>query len=188
MNQKKPAVVKWALIIGITIVLNLFFNYAASLVFTQPEYNNFCPQAQVMQALSDERACVQAGGQWNGYATPVMEKSATGQTVAVSGYCDPQFTCRQNFDAAQKTYDRNVFVTLVVLGVLCIAYALISRKNEVLATALSFGGVLSFVIASMRYWSHADNILKVVILGLALAILVGITLRTFKDSSETVRS
>ena len=188
MNTKQSLLTKWSLIIGIIIVLNLFFNYEASLVFNEPQYDQFCEQKQITEAVLTQAACVEVGGQWNSYPTPGIEKAPTGQSVSISGYCDPQFTCRQEFEAAQKTYDRNVFVTLVALGVLCIAISFILRGNDVISTALSFGGVLSLIIASIRYWSYADNILKVIILGVALLLLIIIALRKFKDRDETVRS
>lgn len=188
MNQKQSRFTKWSLIIGIVIVLNLFFNYSASLLFNEPQYDAFCTQNQINVAPETQDACVQVGGQWNAYTTPVVEKMPNGQTKTIAGYCDPQFTCRQNFETAQKTYDRNVFVTLVVLGVLCIVLSMILKGNDTLGTALSFGGVLSLVIASMRYWSYADNVLKVAILGLALILLIVIAMKKFNDTNETVRS
>ena len=48
--------------------------------------------------------------------------------------------------------------------------------------ALSFAGVLSFIIASMRYWTSADDLIKVIILGIALAILIFIAFKKFKDN------
>lgn len=188
MNQTQSRFTKWSLIIGIVIVLNLFFNYAASLIFSEPQYNQFCQESQVNVAIQTQNECVAAGGQWNAYTTPVIEKTPTGQTVSISGYCDPQFECRNEYDTARKAYDRNVFITLVALGVLCIVISLILKGNDVVGTALSFGGVLSLIIASIRYWSYADNVLKVIILGVALVLLVVIAMRKFKDRDEAVRS
>jgi uncharacterized membrane protein YhiD involved in acid resistance len=52
-------------------------------------------------------------------------------------------------------------------------------KQEVLAIALSWGGVLSLIIASMRYWSNANNGLKVAILAVALASLMYLAVKKF---------
>ena len=86
-----------------------------------------------------------------------------------------------DFDAAQKDYDRNVFISLVLLGAICVALGSYLRGNALLGSSLSLAGVLSFVIASMRYWSSADDLAKVVILGIALAILVTVAVRKFKN-------
>ncbi len=188
MNTKPSVFLKLSLIIGIVIVLNLFFNYATSLILKEPQYDQFCKQTQVVEQAIDQNSCLKDGGQWTSYATPVTEKSPTGQTISIKGYCDPQFTCRQDYDNARKAYDRNIFVILVSLGVLCIGLSMFLKGNNVLGTSLSFGGVLSLVIASIRYWSYADNVLKVIILGLALVLLIFVAMKKFKDRDETVRS
>src|SRR3989344_3543928 len=121
--ETQSRVLKWSLIIGIIIVLNLFFNYALSLAYKSPEYEAFCPNtAQVVNIPDNEEACVSAGGQWtnNNLYSDKPERGVI-QTVQPKGYCDQQFTCRTNYEAARKVYDRNVFITLVILGALCVA-------------------------------------------------------------------
>src|SRR4051812_20661874 len=104
-NQSK--VLRWTTIIGITIVLNLFFNYALSLAYKSPDFLAYCPNPQVITQPTTQKSCTDQGGQWtdNVYGKPVP----VGETQP-GGYCDLQYTCRQNFDTAQKSYDRNVFV------------------------------------------------------------------------------
>lgn len=43
--QSQSKTLKWSLILGIVIVANLFINYSLSLVYNEPNYNDFCPQA-----------------------------------------------------------------------------------------------------------------------------------------------
>ncbi len=54
--------------------------------------------------------------------------------------------------------------------------------NEIISIGLSWGGVLSFVIASIRYWSVADNLIKVLILGIALATLIWLAIKKFGNN------
>lgn len=180
--ETQSKVLKWALVVGIIIVLNLFFNYTLSLVYKQPDYNTFCPNtAQVIEPINTKEACLNLGGQWNGnvYGEPIQAK--VGKPVP-QGYCDQQFTCRNNYDAAQRAYDRNVFVTLVLLGAICVAIGTFFKGNILIGMALSLAGVLSFIIASMRYWSSADDLVKVIILAIALAILIFVAIKKFKDN------
>ncbi len=173
-NQSK--ILKWSVIIGIVIVLNMFFNYALSLVYKEPAYDVYCPNtAQVVEANTKD-LCVSKGGQWN------QNTAYAPQKMEASGYCDLQFTCRAEYDAARKNYDRNVFVTLVILGALCVLLGNYLKNNLVISQALSIAGVLSFIIASVRYWTSADNLIKVIILAIALGILIWIAVRKFKDS------
>jgi len=164
---------KWSLIIGIVIVLNLFFNYALSLVYKMPDYNQYFPQQQVVPSITTEEQCVVVGGQWNSNVV----SGPNGETKP-QGYCNPDFKKQQQFDLAQKHYDRTVFIVLVILGALSLIVGMVF-ENTVLSLSFSWGGVLSLVIASMRYWSDANNLLKVVILAVALGGLIYTAIKKF---------
>ena len=183
--QTQSKVLKWSLIIGIVIVLNLFFNYTLSLVYKNPLYETFCPNtAQIVNVPDNQKACVDLGGQWTNNNNYPEKPAAVGvtQPAQPQGYCNQQFTCQNNYDAAQKVYDRNVFITLVILGAICVAIGSFLGGNILISIALSLAGVLSFIIASMRYWTSADDLVKVIILAIALAILVSVAVKKFKDN------
>ncbi len=155
--------------------MNMFFNYAVSLVYKEPQYDSFIRQQQVVKEITTQEACVAVGGQWteNTYPQPVEKNQ-----IQPKGYCNQDYTNQLNYDAAKKVYDRNVFITLVVLGVISlIAGAFVSVG--ILALSFSWGGVLSIIIASMRYWSSADNLIKVIILAVALGVLIWLAVKKF---------
>ena len=183
--ETQSKVLKWALIVGIVIVLNMFFNYTLSLVYKNPKYEVFCPNtSQVVETVNNQEQCVATGGQWNPNTYNQYNQPApvsVGKT-APQGYCDQQFTCRNNYDAAQKVYDRNVFITLVILGAICVAIGNFFAGNMLISIALSLAGVLSFIIASMRYWTSADDLIKVIILAISLAILIWVAFKKFKNN------
>ena len=194
--QSQSKILKWSLIFGIVIVTNLFVNYSISLVYSAPQYNDFCKQSQVVMTPSTQSDCVTGGGQW---VTTPFDPTQYGATLAtpttapniptvqkISGYCNPDYTCSNNFTTAQSTYDRNVFITLVAVGVVLIVLSFFTKANVVLGTALSFSGVLSLVIASFRYWSSAYGWMRVLILAIALAALIILAMRKFKN--ENIRS
>jgi len=87
-------------------------------------------------------------------------------------------TCQNNFQTAENKYDRNIFIILIVLGVVSLILGAF-LANEIVTLGLSWGGVLSLIIASMRYWGTADNIIKVLILGFALAVLIWLAIKKF---------
>ena len=185
------SILKWSLIIGIVIVLNLFYNYTLSLVFSAPEYNTFCPQKQINIAPDSQEKCVTEGGAWTQYPKDVNPKMLEPGSVTVPntgnqqiGYCDQTFLCQQKYEEASKTYDRNVFIVLVILGVITFVASLFLVKFDILSIALSIGAVLDFVIASIRYWGRADDLIKVLILGVALAVLVWVAIKKFNISQS----
>lgn len=184
--SRSALIFKWSLVIGIVIVLNLFYNYTLSLVFSAPEYNTFCPQKQINITPDSQEKCIAEGGAWTQYPADANEKLRDVGGVIVPntnngqiGYCDQSFSCNQKFEDARKIYDRNVFIVLVVLGVITFVLSLVFIKIDTLSMALSIGAVLDFVIASIRYWSRADDLIKVLILGVALAVLVWVSIKKF---------
>ncbi len=176
-SPKQSAFVKTSLVIAIVIVMNLLFNYSISLVYNEPAYDQYIPSTPIIQNITTQETCVSAGGQWSNYApVPVSVKGET----APSGYCDQNYTNQKNFDAAMKIYNRNVFITLVVLGIISIVIG-VFVSVAIIPVALSWGGVLSLVIASIRYWSSADKLLKVIILACALGVLIWLAIKKFAD-------
>ena len=179
--ETKPKVLKWALIIGIVVVLNLFFNYAISLFYKEPDYNAYFPQQQIVQPITTREACLAVGGQWT--ENPTYYKEGTNVPIGagssqINSYCNPDFTKQQQFSDAQKVYQRTIFIILVILGVISLALG-VFLANEIVTLGLSWGGVLSLIIASMRYWSSADNLIRVLILGFALAVLIWLAIKKF---------
>lgn len=182
-NGKTARIVKWALVIAIIIVLNLFFNYAISLVYKAPEFSGFCPVELTSTVYTDKAMCVSVGGQWNETTAP-LPAPADGMTkpVAVNGYCDATFTCSQKFNDSQSSYNRNVFILLLVLGILSLvggAYA--THLSSVVALGFSFGGTVSILIGAIRYWSNMQDVLRVVMLGVALVALVWVGVKKIKE-------
>lgn len=177
-SKKYSPIIKWSLIIGIVIVINLFFNYAISLIYDAPKYENYCKQEQVIEEVKTQSACVAKGGQWdaNYYGKPTI----VGETIP-TGYCNLQFTCNNEFETVRKIYERNVFVTLVILGIILVAGSFALAFNWILSVSAAIAGILSVIIASIRYWSEADNWLRVAILFVALCALIYFAVRKFKD-------
>lgn len=174
MNNKN--ILKWALILGIIIVLNLFFHFATKLVYDEPKFEDFCQTKQVNVQPEGEKACLEVGGAWNSNPN---EKFAPAPIVG--GYCDVFFTCQKEFQSARDLYNRNVFLVLITLGLVSLLIGLLLAANIVISTGLSYGGLLSFVVGTIRYWSAMDDYLRVIVLGLVLIILIWLGLKKFRD-------
>jgi hypothetical protein len=173
--RKPNKFLQWALTISIVIVLNMFFNYALSLIYKAPEYDQFIKPAQIIENIDTKEKCLSIGGQWTENINYNEDMKSSPKQI---GWCDPEYTNRNNYESARKIYERNVFITLIVLGVVTLAISFYVGL-ALLATAFSWGGVLSIVIASIRYWSIADNLLKVIILAIALGVLIYLAVKKF---------
>jgi hypothetical protein len=179
-------ILRWALILAIVVVLNLFFNFGLQFVYHEPQYNDFCKVEQIKVVPQDQKQCLAVGGAWTddqnyNKTVPAVPTDLTTPNKA-AGYCDPNFSCQKKYDEARKTYDRNAFITLIVLGLLALSGGFfLSKISAVVASGLSLGGLFSFIIASTRYWSILNDGWRVAILALALAFLIGLGIKKFKD-------
>lgn len=173
INQKNSKLVKVSVIVAIIIVMNMFFNYTVSLVFKEPVFNDYIKQSQIVESIDTKEKCISVGGQWSEYAKPT-EKGKT----EIEGYCNENYTNQLNYENAKKIYDKKVFITLTVLGVVSLILGGFIGIS-VLSIAFAWGGVLSLFIASVRYWTQADNLVKVIILAIALGALVWLAIKKF---------
>jgi hypothetical protein len=183
MNNKN--ILKWALIIGIIIVLNLFFHFSTKLLYKPVKFDDFCQTKQVNIQPGTKEDCLKEGGAWNegpaGKPVPA-NIDAEGRVIPanINAYCDINFTCQKDFETANNLYRRNIFIILIILGLLSLGLGFALSTNEVISIGLSYGGILSFIIASIQYWSAMDDYLRVIILGLALIVLIYLGYKKFK--------
>lgn len=179
--KKTPSFVKWALILGIAIVINLFLTYLVRVIYHEPAYTDFCPEKQVHEAIETKEECLQIGGQWNENIETKAVPQPAGEPFRVVGYCNENFICDQQFQDTNRVYNRNVFVVFVIAGMLLLIGSAFLAGAETISLALSFGGVLALIIGSIRYWSDMNDILRVVILGVALVALIFVAWKKFRD-------
>lgn len=172
-----PKFVRWAVLIGIVISLNLFFVVGRSLVIPEPRYEDFCPVT--LQPAATPEACELQEGVW-------VEIPGDSQVSAVTkpntqGYCDLYQTCQPLYDAASKEYQMISFVVMMGLGILSLIAGVIPIGSSIVSSGLSYGGVLALLIAAGGYWDEAGNLVKFGMSAVALVALLYIGARRFKD-------
>ncbi len=181
--KKKLGIVKWALIVGIAVVINLFLVYLVDSIRKEPGYTDFCPERQVNRMIESEAECLKVGGQWNESADVRIQKTPEQSfpAPAVPSYCDPDYTCRKQHEDALKIYNRNVFVIFVIAGIMLLIAGVYAGGTEAVSLGLSFGGVIALIYGSGRYWSDMNDILRVIVLGMALVALIYVAWKKFQD-------
>lgn len=178
-THKTPKFVRWAILLGIVIALNIFLQVGRSLILPEPQYNTFCP-VSAAPSPETQKACLAVGGTWT--PNPVTPSDAKVTTPNVpSGYCDVTATCRTAYDAAEHQYALYAFIFGIGFGVLAIIVGVIPLGSSIVSAGLTYGGVVSFIIAAGQYWTDAGNILRFGISFIALAALIYIGLKRFRD-------
>jgi hypothetical protein len=163
---KHPKFVRWALALGIVVVLNIFFGVLVALALPAPDYNAYCSNAAAPAAM-DAQSCDTQGGVWT--------ENAPG------GYCDMTAKCQPLYQAASDKHDLYAFILMIGLGVLALIAGFAPIGSSIVSSGLSYGGVLALVIASAEYWGTAGEWLRFAIALIALAALLYIGWKRFKD-------
>ncbi len=179
---------KWALAFAIAIVLNLFINYGISVFYKAPQYDDFCKdssRAPYYPYPYKIYPAEPAGQQPKECATIEVSEALQGNCSEQKGYIAYRYnttgcptgayceTCGARFDDVNQKRNSNVFVILVVFGVIAIIAGIV-MKAEAVANGFLFGGVLSLIIAAIRNWGQLQDVFKFIILGAVLALLIWI--------------
>lgn len=175
------------LALAIVVVLNLFFNYGVFTFYKSPDYEKFCPVELNQKAYSDKQSCEAVGGKWfennepKAYYRGEIPVPVEPQ-IDRKGWCDATAKCRESYEAVREVYNRNVFIILVVLGLISLGLGFLVIGASPVANGFLGGGLLSLIIGTIRYWSSMDDYLRFIILGIALAALIWLGYK--KISSE----
>jgi len=184
ISEKKPfgsTIKKWALAVSILVVLNLFFNYGIYAFYKAPKFDDYCKYDLNSVNYTTKEACDTAGGRWNENYPKNVPLEVTTPEKMQTGYCDVYYTCQKDFSVVNSVYNRNVFIILVVLGFATLIGGLFMGISVAVSTGFTLGGILSMIIGSIRYWSDMDDYLRFGLLGAALAVLVWLGIKKFKD-------
>ncbi len=174
-----PKFVRWALLLGIVVILNIFFRVLTAIVFPEPAYETYCPTTQVVTSYDTQESCLAAGGQWTN--APEKQPYMAPGVPRATGYCDAQYTCRSSYTAAEETHSRNVFIAFTVLGIVVLIAGVLPLGSSIVSSGLSYGGVVSLIIGSFEYWGTAGNWIRLAIAAIGLLALLYVGIRRFRD-------
>ena len=180
--------VQCALGLGIIIITNVLVFNVAQLFITSPEWNQFCGQASKGE-IRDKDLCEEMGGEWNGVITPVRTVDDNGAPMVIDkaveeeGWCDQHKQCNEEFAAARNVYNRDMFATGMIIGIIILILGAFVVRNKVVAISLILASILNFLIYSIGYWSDANRTIRVVLLAIVLLVLLGVVLK--KDKKVT---
>ena len=180
-TTKHPKFVRWALMLGIIVILNIFFTVVLALAYPVPNYNDYCP-VQPMVTPTDASTCDAGGGIWT-ETGPVPANDGTDMTVpaAPAGYCDMYAKCQVPYQAVTDQHALYAFVLMVGLGIIALIAGFMPIGSSIVSSGLSYGGVVALIIGSAEYWGTAGNWLRLLISTVGLIALLYIGWRRFRD-------
>ena len=160
------------LTIAIALVFVFFVGYGIETFSPSPEYNDFCPDN--LYEIKSEKTCLEADGKWEKYDNFGQENGPKEE-----GYCRESEECQDAYNLAESKQDKVVFIVALIIGLAAIISGILLHK-ETVSLGVESGGVILIIYGTLRYWQHANDLLKFVILGIALAILIWVGYKKLK--------
>lgn len=173
--KKSHKVRKVILSVAIAILFVMFIAYAIESVYPSPKYERYCPSPTINPV--NESECTAVNGTWIVY--PVETMNGKQFPAGVSGYCDTYTECAQPWEDAQESYNRNLFFISIIIGLIVVVLSLVFSV-EAVGSGLMGGGVLLMIYGTIRYWGALSDILRTVMIGIALGILIWIGYRKLR--------
>lgn len=175
-TTKHPKFVRWALLVGIVVILNVFFSVVLAIAYPTPQYDTFCPQKTI--SPTNASTCDSEGGVWTEYS-PVPARDIS--EPKMTGYCDMYAKCQKPFQTAMDQYALRAFVFMTIFGVTALLAGLVPIGSSIVSSGLSYGGVVALIVGSASYWGTAGNWIRLAIATTGLIALLYIGWRQFRD-------
>ncbi len=157
---------KTLLTIAIALIFVFFVGYGIEVFHDSPNNEDYCPKIWDLKTKSE---CESAGGRWGEEIKEPVPKPSV---------CSNRIGCYEEFQAAQNKHDKIVFITALIVGLIAVVVG-VKLNRDSISTGILAGGVLSILYGTIRYWRHANDILKFVFLGAALAVLIWLGYKKF---------
>jgi len=148
------------IILTISVVI-----YGVNLIYQNPEYSDFCSEFKTAEIIETAERCEAIGGNWAPYVSPRVVND-------VEGYCDRDFTCRQDFEDARESYSRNIFLIAIPLGIAIIALGALAFGLEFVRAGIMGGGVGIVLWGVGGFWRFADDWLKFILSLIGLVVVI----------------
>ena len=162
-----------AIVLGIAIfIMTLFVGiYGISTLYGEgPSYDAYCPYNLINQSV-----CLAEGGVWTNNTQLVADpKGGIARPVQVDGgYCQYDYTaCQQQFDDAQRSYFKKIFITALPLGIVIIFLGAVVFGLEAVGAGLMAGGIAVMIYGTGSYWRFTDDWLKFLLSLVGLVVVI----------------
>ncbi len=179
------------LAVGIALILAFFVGYGIQTFYRGVNMQDFCNEGPMV--IENQAQCEKSNGKWT--EPQILDEglkltcnmNADNSYTCYSddpqkqrGYCDMS-SCYDEYRKVMAPYNRNVFIIATVIGLIALFIG-VSLKLGSVSAGLMGGGVLTIIYGVIRYWGDAEDWLRFVILGVALAALIWIGYKKLNPS------
>ena len=176
--------------IAIAILLAFFWGHSTSTFYEEPDIEVFCKDIKrdiAVESCEDYE-----------YEPEYTREIPRPMPIEKTGYCscyeidkegnkqctalNPEYDkCSKQYQEARESHGRASFMILIVVGLISVIIGGLFLKKEAVGSGIMGGGVLTMIYASMRYWDSIQDYARLLILGIAIAVLIWVGYKKLKD-------
>jgi uncharacterized membrane protein len=171
--------------IVISVIFVMFFVYGTKLVYEEPKYDDYCNQSYYYPGKVSVNCSMNLELQketndcYNQRGIPRYEYDENGCEKSLT--CD---FCSLEYEEANKNYSKNLFLISLIIGILVISVSVIFIKVSAVSGGLMLGSLFFIIFGTAGYWEFMEDVLRFVILGLALFILIWLAYYLAKNENK----
>lgn len=128
----------------LTVIIVSLVNVGLSLFLERPNYEDYCGEFKTQEIIDTQERCEEIGGQWNSEGKTRPIPADIENPPLIDGYCDRDFTCRQELDEAQDSFNQIRYYIFAAIGFILLLIGLFAKENLIQLTGLASGGILVF--------------------------------------------
>ncbi len=131
--------------LAIAIIFLMFCIFGTKLIYDSPDYEDYCDYEELSKIDYSNDSV---------YNSEIYKQ------------------CSEEYEKADKDYSKNMFIISLIFGVLVIAGCAIFVSINSISGGLMFGSLMFIISGTGRYWNYMDDLMRFIILGIALGVLI----------------
>ena len=148
--------------IAITIIFLMFCVFGTKLIYDEPKYEDYCDYQEFSET----------------------------DYINESYYTQVYRECSDKYNEANKDYSKKMFIISLIFGILVIVGCTIFISTNSISGGLMFGSLMFIIYGTGRYWNYMDDLVRFIILSIALVVLIYVsywTSKKMKDGNKRTR-
>ncbi len=152
------------IILGIAraIIFLMFCVFGTKLIYDEPKYEDYCDYQEFSET----------------------------DYINESYYTQVYRECSDKYNEANKDYSKKMFIISLIFGILVIVGCTIFISTNSISGGLMFGSLMFIIYGTGRYWNYMDDLVRFIILSIALVVLIYVsywTSKKMKDGNKRTR-
>jgi hypothetical protein len=171
---------KFAMVLGIMVLLPLFLGLFFDAVYNEPKYEDFCKSSRFAATAPMKSGLPAVNCTTDPYNSPealqCMDDKGEVRTKPDQDNCqvfDKCDYCSRDYNDARAVYNRNLFFMLAPIGLLVIIIG-IYFSLDYMGAGIMLGGLITLFYATIRYFSDMSKLLRALVILVELLIILWI--------------